>query len=530
MVPVNASPTTVVVSITFNSTPLGSNPTYSYSFVGGPFSTGPITLSDVAGSFGAGTQVGSSWPFSFAVTTLYWGNYTYSTGGTYNGSAVFVLTINGAQLTVHSDCSYTFAWTSVTGTLTIGAGSPITILTASAGSTSAGAGGYDERRNIVTLGYPTLGGPGQIQPPVPWNVPGTWNDYVSLTGGFTPSLPVLTDASQGGPCYCVQTNPLITGTNTSNLTVKTSVQGTSVPGSSISTATYIGQQQQVTIHGTTSNMLSQELGTNWSCDNNGINTHGEGLVTSPTSSTSCESSREYQYVYIFATRFTSGTCSYSASNQLVWPTKPPCPAVTTNQYGPEIVCTLDGELYMVYTYNGDLWCNYSPTPDPNWTVQTRITTNGSWSNPAICVDAMGQVEVRATRGGTYRIWSNDHAATWNPIVSGSLVPEVVDLSATQSKVRCDTDGNMLEMSFVPDSGTTGPGTFSARLSLASGPFGSPFVPLNASGTALRSDGSGFGHDHASEGPNRWWLAMVQDGDTTPSVWNSGQDGKSWTES
>ena len=72
---------------------------------------------------------------------------------------------------------------------------------------------------------------------------------------------------------------------------------------------------------------------------------------------------------------------------------------------------------------------------------------------------------------------------------------------TLSDIRCAPSGLLLELTFVPDSGTSGPGTFSAR---TRGPgdlaFSAAFRPQDDSGNNLRSDGNGFGFDKAKEEP------------------------------
>ncbi|MHB8638019.1 MAG: hypothetical protein ACYC96_16290, partial [Fimbriimonadaceae bacterium] len=100
------------------------------------------------------------------------------------------------------------------------------------------------------------------------------------------------------------------------------------------------------------------------------------------------------------------------------------------------------------------------------------------------------------------------------------------LMAILCDIRCSANGLLLEISFVPDSGTSGPGTFSVR---TRGPgdaaFSAAFIPKDDTGANLRSDGSGFGFDKAKEGPDRWALAMVKDGDTDVSTWYSADEGQ-----
>lgn len=105
------------------------------------------------------------------------------------------------------------------------------------------------------------------------------------------------------------------------------------------------------------------------------------------------------------------------------------------------------------------------------------------------------------------------------------------MAVTQCEIRGSSQGALLEICFVPDTGTSGPGSFSARFRGPGDPdFSAPFVPLDSTGANLRSDGSGFGFDKGREGPDRWFLVLVAPGDTGPSVWWSADGGKTWTRS
>lgn len=203
--------------------------------------------------------------------------------------------------------------------------------------------------------------------------------------------------------------------------------------------------------------------------------------------------------------------------------------------GIDLVETLDGELMVVGITEEDVQIWYCSLADPslgfNWSPV--ITTDGGWSAPAVCQDSQGQFELRATQtvagvASTYRLWSNSKGQTWQPVSLGVLDPELVLANSTESKVRCSVDGDMLEMTFVPDTGLTGVGKFSARWKgSGDADFGSPFTPSISTGGDLRSDGSGFGHDHANEGPDRWFLAMVKEGETAIGTLWSGDQGRSW---
>lgn len=101
----------------------------------------------------------------------------------------------------------------------------------------------------------------------------------------------------------------------------------------------------------------------------------------------------------------------------------------------------------------------------------------------------------------------------------------------QSEIASSFDGFLLEISLLPDVGTSGPGTFYAR-TRAPGEvnFSAAFLLKDSTGTALHSDGSGFGFDKAAENPDRWMLTMVVVGDSSPSVWWSSDEGITWTRS
>ena len=201
-------------------------------------------------------------------------------------------------------------------------------------------------------------------------------------------------------------------------------------------------------------------------------------------------------------------------------------AASSGVKGIGMVETDDGESYLVYLVSGDIWLKFSQEVGPAWQYSTQITSNGSWSNVSVCALTNGRVEVRGCRTvagvpSTYRFTSTDHGKTFTTAA-------LILMASTQAKLRSDRSGPILEMVFVPDSGTSGPGTFSAKY--ADNPdkaFSAPYVPTIAGGGNLRSDGSGFDFDKGREGSNRWFLAMIKDGDTTVSTWWSGDQGATW---
>ncbi|HLK15602.1 MAG TPA: hypothetical protein VKT78_12425, partial [Fimbriimonadaceae bacterium] len=72
-----------------------------------------------------------------------------------------------------------------------------------------------------------------------------------------------------------------------------------------------------------------------------------------------------------------------------------------------------GELHLAYLIAGDIYYKWSPFPVPLWQVETRITTDGGWSNPRMCLDHRGRIELRAVRSATvHRFVSDDDGRTW----------------------------------------------------------------------------------------------------------------------
>lgn len=106
------------------------------------------------------------------------------------------------------------------------------------------------------------------------------------------------------------------------------------------------------------------------------------------------------------------------------------------------------------------------------------------------------------------------------------------MAKIQSDVKCSLDGNLLELTLIPDTGTSGVGKFQGRYKgSGDGTAWSSlptFTPQNSAlGSDLRSDGSGFGFDYAKEGPARWFLALVLDTESDTSIWWSADRGRTW---
>ena len=184
-----------------------------------------------------------------------------------------------------------------------------------------------------------------------------------------------------------------------------------------------------------------------------------------------------------------------------------------------------------------------PFAKPSWTVDVVMTSTDKWQMVDIAEQTKyGRIEMRAVQDdgagnlNAYRMWSDDQGATWNPLSAGVLAPQFV-MAAVQSRVRSTGAGKpevLLEINFVPDSGSSGPGTLSGRIRPPStNVFGAPFTLQKWDGAALvnlRSDGSGFDFYWSTDNTGRWILVLVQDGDTDETFWMSADRGLTWLQS
>lgn len=82
--------------------------------------------------------------------------------------------------------------------------------------------------------------------------------------------------------------------------------------------------------------------------------------------------------------------------------------------GPTNCETEAGEHLMVYVQSGDLHAKWSPFAGAEWAYSSRITGDGGWSCPRVCLDYRRRIELRAVRAAhAYRFVSDDDARTWS---------------------------------------------------------------------------------------------------------------------
>lgn len=227
--------------------------------------------------------------------------------------------------------------------------------------------------------------------------------------------------------------------------------------------------------------------------------------------------------------FAYGFCTYLGIAVLTHPDHPPCADAIEDV---DDLQSPGGEHYVAYTAGGEVWVNGSPFTETDWRVTVNVTGGllfgGGWARPRIYVDLNLKLHLLAyhtNQGGTdplsdglYYFESNDNARTWGPRSSGLLAPELVLANATQGMTRGAKDGPLMRVIFIPDAGTSGPGTFKlqykpnpdAAWSALSGTL------KDQAGADIRGAGYQWGFDHASESEDRWSLSLVEDGATVIS--------------
>lgn len=191
--------------------------------------------------------------------------------------------------------------------------------------------------------------------------------------------------------------------------------------------------------------------------------------------------------------------------------------------GPKLECLKQGSLFVGYIQAKLLQTQLSTTSQPPWNFSgaTGISVNSFNVTHAPDESIWLTVDTLDIHGngvsGLY--YSDDNGQTFG--VHGSQV------SSYQSDVRVNETGDLLWICYQPTSGTSGPGTFVGRYFGAGDlTVGSPFT-LQGVSAPLNTDGSGFGFDDAKDQSRGWCLTFIVNGETSPSVWLSDDNGATW---
>ena len=278
--------------------------------------------------------------------------------------------------------------------------------------------GIDERLNVTTL-TPVLASGVNVLTCTPTT--GSWSETVTVSGGYRygPTGSLATDPIQidtttvAGTCSCVDGVAGISGTNSFNASVTTSISATvaqdapttvSCPACSPTTYSYIpntsantvflNPDTSISIHAQTPLMGAQSIVTTWDCLDPG-HTSGGGTATSTPSSTTCASKRSVTQItesiancpaspqpscpFPVTCGPTPGTlvsCTYNASAQLLWPSLPTC-APNGIALAYDVTYPLRHVKAFVDTVTGDLNTSFaSNAPTPLMWTDTDTGING----------------------------------------------------------------------------------------------------------------------------------------------------------
>lgn len=405
-----------------------------------------------------------------------------------------------------------------------------------------------------------------------------------VAGVYTPDPVTFDPTTTVGACSCLSGLPLISGVDSysCSLTAEWSFgvsEGShssftcpcTGAGGGILSGFYYTRNQTfamnsfngLSIVANTQAMCSQEIDVEWACNVDGVPTSGSSVTVSETTTTICACNRitqndiQVQNGCNVATGYNflpcDGTmacepcfdCSYhhcvwGENVNLFWPNLPVCGGTCGGTCGsPTIMVTDEGETHFVCIQSGDLYYSWSPYPTAVFQTATRITTNGGWSGWDACkfcwVPDYRRSEILAYHlhqgggdplaTGLYRITTEDDGATFGPIVASIFTPELVLANATQADM-IHVDGNLVNIAFVPDSGTTGPGTFKVRTAIPAGAtFSGWAVIVDNTSTNLHSDGNGWGF--ADRGDGQISLTFTKSGETDAGVYMSGDLGSTF---
>lgn len=96
-------------------------------------------------------------------------------------------------------------------------------------------------------------------------------------------------------------------------------------------------------------------------------------------------------------------------------------------------------------------------------------------------------------------------------------------------IRSGANGTLVAIWLVPITGSSGPSNFQMKSKAAgASDFTGPVTLVDSTGADLISDGNGFGFDCAREGADRWVMTFTVNGETSPSIWTSADDCRSWS--
>jgi len=143
------------------------------------------------------------------------------------------------------------------------------------------------------------------------------------------------------------------------------------------------------------------------------------------------------------------------------------------------------------------------------------------SSPHVFQDSQLRTFVMYARAsnGYYKV-SDDDGATWR--AETSMITNVINIRRTEKR------SDSLVVGFRYDSGTSGPGTLiGVYRGGGDAAYSAEFTLKDDTATNIAATDSPFGLSSGQEGPDRWWLSIVVDGETDSSDWFSSDTGATW---
>lgn len=153
---------------------------------------------------------------------------------------------------------------------------------------------------------------------------------------------------------------------------------------------------------------------------------------------------------------------------------------------------------------------------PNWVVETTATATGDCSSPTIYADPQShRATILFNRGSSsYYATSDDDGESWSgpTLITTNAMRPIGDTHRGS--------GHSVEAHFVPDSGTTGPGTIKARYrSVGATSWGAWTTVKDNTGSNLRVASDGWGSIRFSEsGAETITITIIKEGESDPSEW------------
>ena len=174
------------------------------------------------------------------------------------------------------------------------------------------------------------------------------------------------------------------------------------------------------------------------------------------------------------------------------------------------------------------------------TAAVIITANKIDTSPALALDSRGLIYCAFARASTPAATgdgivfkrSDDYGSTWGAVIDTEGNTEIMAIPGGLLPAIASGGGSILVGAIVgtDQAGYTLSTCYKANGSAA---FSAPVqvggvTPPSASPAVMKVQKSGIGLCRAAEGPNRWVLTVLMQGESTTSEWWSADNGASWT--